>query len=95
MYLAPTAYNLTQVERKGYREGTGGGGEKRKISDQDFEDSVKLLKDCAWDFTLNKKDQKNIEQGNLPNVVRDKLSGAFKVSRFSFNCVSSKLKIRL
>ena len=68
-----------KVEKKGYKEATIGRGAKRSVGHDDFENSLKMLKSCGWEFELNTKQQAKLEDGQLPKQVVEIANKAFVV----------------
>ena len=85
------------VHRKGFSEETKGSGASRACSDQDFESMCDQLKSCGWEFSLNDKEEKQLDKGKLPAKLTNKLKLAdnvrdsFVIDRVIVILVHSKL----
>jgi len=78
LYKATDAHR----HRKGWKEETKGSSSKRSLEDADMDAMMGLLKESGWEFSLSKKEeQKMIEGDALPTEVKDKLNACFLVYR--------------
>lgn len=79
----PMCMDVTEnvVHRKGWKEGTHGKGMKRQVEDQDLETMAALLKDTEWDFPpLSDKEVKKLENGAMPQTLKDLLESALQAN---------------
>lgn len=73
---------LTQVHEQGWSEGSKGQGSSRSVTDAEFEDMTKILRDAGWEFILTDKETKKVEdKGELPKKVSDKVNIVLIASR--------------
>ena len=72
-----------QVHQKGWVDGSEGHGHGRAVTDAEFNDGAKILRDCGWSFDLNMKEQKQLEGGGIPKKLELKMKNAKIVLRDS------------
>ena len=67
------------VHKKGYREGTAAQGHARAVSKEDFAGALTMLKEVGWEFELNTKEVRQLENGTIPQKMKEKVRKAITV----------------
>ncbi len=74
-------FDTSTVHKKGIKDGCMGGSNKRAIEEGDYEQCLKMLKGSGFEFHLKPQEQKMIEDGKVPQLCKEKLNVAHRVSR--------------
>ena len=62
------------VHKRGWKDGSQGLSQKRLVDDDDMKGIMDQLKECGWEYSLNKLEEKKmVKDQTLPDDLRDRL----------------------